>query len=61
MLVPIQWAQEQFRALGRDDARDLAVSLLASYQGSALLTNTFRDPDILARETRRLRRWIDTL
>jgi hypothetical protein len=27
----------------------------------ALLTNTFRDPDILAREARRLNRWIDTL
>jgi AcrR family transcriptional regulator len=59
--VPIEWAEEQFRALGRRDAHDLAVSLLAAYQGSALLTNTFRDPDILAREARRLNRWIDTL
>ncbi len=61
MLVPIQWAEEQFRALGRRDAHDLAVSLLATYQGSALLTNTLRDPNILAREARRLSRWIDTL
>jgi TetR/AcrR family transcriptional regulator, transcriptional repressor for nem operon len=61
MRVPIEWAEEQFRALGRRDAHDLAVSLLASYEGSALLTNTFRDPGILARETRRLNRWIDTL
>jgi TetR/AcrR family transcriptional regulator, transcriptional repressor for nem operon len=61
MRVPIQWAEEQFRALGRRDAHDLAVSLMASYEGSALLTNTFRDPDILAREARRLNRWIDTL
>ena len=61
MRVPIEWAEEQFRALGRDDARDLAVSLIASYEGSALLTNTFRDPDILAREARRLSRWIDGL
>jgi TetR/AcrR family transcriptional regulator, transcriptional repressor for nem operon len=61
MRVPIEWAEEQFRALGRDDARDLAVSLIASYEGSALLTNTFRDPDILAREARRLTRWIDGL
>ena len=42
-------------------ARDLAVSLIAAYEGSALLANTFRDPDILAREARRLNRWIDTL
>jgi TetR/AcrR family transcriptional regulator, transcriptional repressor for nem operon len=61
MRVPIEWAEEQFRALGRRDAHDLAVSLLASYEGSALLTNTFRDPGILAREARRLNRWIDTL
>src|SRR5580704_16339460 len=31
MRVPIEWAEEQFRALGRSDARDLAVSLIASY------------------------------
>jgi TetR/AcrR family transcriptional regulator, transcriptional repressor for nem operon len=61
MRVPIQWAEEQFRALGRSDAHDLAVSLMASYEGSALLTNTFRDPDILAREVSRLDRWINTL
>ena len=61
MRIPIEWAEEQFRALGRRDAHDLAVSLIASYQGSALLTNTFRDPDILAREARRLNRWIDNL
>ena len=61
MRVPIEWAEQQFRALGQPDAHDLAISLMASYEGSALLTNTFRDPDILAREARRLSRWIDTL
>ena len=61
MGVPIAWAEEQFRALGRRDAHDLAVSLVAAYEGSALLANTFRDPDILAREARRLNRWIDAL
>jgi TetR/AcrR family transcriptional regulator, transcriptional repressor for nem operon len=61
MRIPIEWAEEQFAALGRSDAHDLAISLIASYQGSALLTNTFRDPDILAREARRLSRWIDGL
>jgi TetR/AcrR family transcriptional regulator, transcriptional repressor for nem operon len=61
MQVPIEWAEEQFRALGRRDAHDLAVSLLSSYEGSALLSNTFRDPSVLTREARRLVRWIDTL
>ncbi len=61
MRVPIEWAEEQFRAMGRRDAHDLAVTLIAAYQGSALLSNTFRDPEILVREARRLNRWIDTL
>jgi TetR/AcrR family transcriptional regulator, transcriptional repressor for nem operon len=59
--VPIGWVEEQLHALGRRDAHDLAISLLASYQGSALLSNTFRDPKILTNATRRLDRWIDTL
>ena len=59
--LPIDWAENQFRLLGRRDARDLAVALMASYQGIALLTNTFRDPELMARESRRLERWIDSL
>jgi TetR/AcrR family transcriptional regulator, transcriptional repressor for nem operon len=59
--VPIDWAERQFSLLGRRDARDLAVALMASYQGIALLTNTFRDPDLMTREARRLERWIDSL
>ncbi len=58
------WTQQQFRAMGftdRGEARDLAMALIASYQGISLLTNTFRDPDLMAREGRRLERWIDSL
>ena len=61
MRVPIDWAEQQFRDMGRRDARDLAVALIASYQGIALLTNTFRDPELMAREGRRLERWVDSL
>jgi TetR/AcrR family transcriptional regulator, transcriptional repressor for nem operon len=59
--LPIDWAENQFRLMGRRDARDLAVALIASYQGIALLTNTFRDPELMAHEARRLERWIDSL
>ena len=55
----IDWAEEQFRQLGRRDARDLAVGLFAGIQGAALLANTFRDPSILTRQARQLDRWID--
>ena len=57
----IDWAEEQLRQLGKRDARDLAITLIAGIQGAALLTNTFRDPQLMARQTRRLERWIDTL
>ena len=59
--IPIDWAEQQFRSMGRHDARDLAVSLIAAYQGTALLTSTLRDQALLVRESRRLERWIDSL
>ena len=61
MRLPIDWAEQQFRSMGRRDARDLAVAMIAAYQGIALLTNTFRDPELMTREGRRLERWIDSL
>jgi TetR/AcrR family transcriptional regulator, transcriptional repressor for nem operon len=59
--LPIDWSEQQFRLLGRRDARDLAIALMASYQGIALLTNTFSDPELMTREARRIARWIDSL
>jgi TetR/AcrR family transcriptional regulator, transcriptional repressor for nem operon len=61
MQLSIDWAERQFREMGRRDARDLAVAMIASYQGISLLTNTFRDPQLMQREARRLERWIDSL
>jgi len=61
MREPLDWAERQFRALGRADARDLAIQVIARYQGTALLTTTFRDPDLMAREAARVTQWIDTL
>jgi TetR/AcrR family transcriptional regulator, transcriptional repressor for nem operon len=55
------WTEQQFRSMDRADARDLAIALVASYQGISLLTNTFRDPELMVREGRRLERWIDSL
>jgi len=61
MRLPIEWADDQFRSLGRPDARDLAFDLLAAYEGSALLANTMHDPRALSRAARRIDDWIDTL
>jgi TetR/AcrR family transcriptional regulator, transcriptional repressor for nem operon len=57
----VDWAEGQFRQLGRRDARDLALALFAGIQGAALLANTFRDPGILRGQTRHLERWIDSV
>ena len=61
MLLLIEWAEEQFRSLGRRDAHDLALELMAAYEGSALLASTLRDPGVLSKAGRRLSHWIDTL
>ena len=61
MRLPVQWAEAQFRLLGRADARDLALDLIAGYEGSALLASTMRDPSILTRAAARLSGWIDGL
>ena len=57
----LDWAEDQFRQLGRRDARDLAIAFFAGIQGAALLANALRDPDIMTSHVRHLERWIDTL
>jgi TetR/AcrR family transcriptional regulator, transcriptional repressor for nem operon len=61
MQIPLDWAEQQFRALGRRDAHDLAVELLVSYQGSAVLTNALGQPELMSRQAHRLEKWIDAL
>ena len=59
--IYLEWVEEQFRALGRRDAPDLAVELIAGYHGSAVLTATLGRPELMARQARRLQRWVDGL
>jgi TetR/AcrR family transcriptional regulator, transcriptional repressor for nem operon len=60
MLMIVDWAQAQFQELGHGrQSRDLAMDLLAAYEGSALLANTMRDPKVLIEAARRIERWID--
>ena len=62
LLAPfIDWAEERFAAMGQRDPRELAITLFATYQGAALLSNAFRDPSIIARQARGLERWITSL
>jgi TetR/AcrR family transcriptional regulator, transcriptional repressor for nem operon len=59
--VLIDWVEEQFRQAGRADAPDLAIELVAAYQGMSVLANALRDPELMAARGRRLADWIDSL
>lgn len=57
----LDWTEDQFRQLGRADARELAVALFSGIQGAALLANAFRDPGLLTGQIGHLERWLDSL
>jgi AcrR family transcriptional regulator len=57
----LDWAEDQFRQLGRRDARELAITFFCGVQGGARVANALRDPDIMTGQVRQLERWIDSL
>jgi TetR/AcrR family transcriptional regulator, transcriptional repressor for nem operon len=61
--VYLDWVETQFRLLGKDEeaAKDLAIDLISSLQGTFLLTNSFRSPELLERKLQRLETWLRTL
>ena len=60
LAVYVDWAEVQFRALGRStkDARALALQLVSSVQGTMLLAHTLRSAELLAEQLRRVERWL---
>jgi TetR/AcrR family transcriptional repressor of nem operon len=55
----LQWGEEQFRALGFGDmSASHALNLVAMIQGTFLLTHTFKDPKIAARQSEELQQWL---
>jgi AcrR family transcriptional regulator len=59
----LDWAETQFRLLGKDEqeAKDFALDLISSLQGTFLLTNSFRSPELLERKLQRLAAWLRTV
>ncbi|HLF67622.1 MAG TPA: TetR/AcrR family transcriptional regulator [Gammaproteobacteria bacterium] len=54
------WVEKQFQGMGMGEAsRGLAMQFVAAVQGNALLTNTFKDPKILANLKVSLSKWLD--
>jgi hypothetical protein len=58
----LAWMEKQFEALGKGaDSGGCALHLLSATQGVSLLTHTFHDPTMIAREAERLKEWIRAL
>ena len=57
----LTWVESQFKALGKgEQAPVLAKYLIGSLQGVSLLTLTFKDPNLLQRQSKNLEQWLET-
>jgi hypothetical protein len=61
MQALIDGAEQQFQKMERGDAHELAIEMIASYQGSAVLAHATASPELMRREGDRVDRWIDEL
>jgi TetR/AcrR family transcriptional repressor of nem operon len=57
----VKWAAEQFKLIGRKDAADLAVQLVATLQGVSLLANAMKSPGLVGRQVSRLHEWVQEM
>jgi len=58
MKAQIEWAGAQFKALGKRDAGDLGLELIARLQGVSLLANALKDCELIGRQLRRVEAWL---
>jgi AcrR family transcriptional regulator len=61
--VYLAWVEKQLLLLakGEQEARDLAIDLIASLQGTYILTTSLHDPTLLERKVQLLENWIRLL
>jgi TetR/AcrR family transcriptional regulator, transcriptional repressor for nem operon len=58
----LNWLEKQFHALGKNDmSARLAEYFLSSIQGMSLLTLTFKQPELMNRQSKHLEEWLETL
>lgn len=55
----LEWVQRQFRAMGRDDAEELALQFITHLQGISLMAHALGDPEIVDRQIAELHRRLD--
>ncbi len=57
----LTWVENQFKILGKgEQASILAKYLIASLQGVSLLTLTFKDPNLIQKQSKNLEQWLET-
>lgn len=55
----LRWLQARFRAFLPDDsAREQAEHLMILAQGTSVLAHSYRDPELVRRNTRKMREWL---
>ncbi|MDB5811539.1 MAG: TetR family transcriptional regulator [Betaproteobacteria bacterium] len=57
----VKWAADQFKLMGRKDAMDLAVQLIATLQGVSLLANAMKSSGLIGKQLARLQEWIEEM
>lgn len=59
--VTLDWAEQQFAAMGRSDASDLALQFTSNLQGMCLISNSLGNPKVIDRMVKRTRDWLLSL
>lgn len=56
----LEWVEAQFKTMGKgEQSTVLAKYLIGSLQGVSLLTLTFKDPNLLKRQSKILEKWLE--
>ena len=55
----LDWVEQQFAAMGCENARALALELVTNLQGISLLANSLSDAEMVRQQVARLRNWVD--
>lgn len=59
--VVLDWARQQFEAMGKPDADALALQLISSLQGMSLVANALNDPSVVDKMISRTSDWLNSL
>lgn len=57
----LEWVTSQLRAMGREDAEQQAIHLVALLQGTSLLANSLSDAAIVVPQVEQANAWLDSL